>query len=80
MARLPYLEKAEVTPDLRVLYEKMEEAFGTALNPAKLMAYFPAFLQAVWGLLAALEQAAEIDTQLRSLVRVRVATINGCPF
>jgi alkylhydroperoxidase family enzyme len=80
MARLRYLEKAELTSDLQALYTTMEQTFGQVLNPTKLMAYFPPFLKAVWGLVGCLEEAQEIDAQLRALVRVRVATINGCPF
>jgi alkylhydroperoxidase family enzyme len=79
MARLRYLEKVEVAPDLQALYTGMEHALGKVLNPTKLMAYFPAFLQAAMSLVGCLEEAQEIDAHLRSLVRVRVATINGCP-
>jgi alkylhydroperoxidase family enzyme len=74
------LEKEELSPELQTAYATMEKTFGTVLNPTKLMARFPAFLKAVGGLTAALEEAQEIDAQLRSLVRVRVASINGCPF
>lgn len=80
MARLRYLEKGEVAPDVQDLYTTMERTFGKVLNPTKLMAYFPPFLKAVWGLVGCLEETKEIDAQLRSLVRVRIATINGCPF
>ena len=80
MTRLRYLEKDELSPELQTAYAAMEKNFGTVLNPTKLMAHFPAFLKAVGGLTAALEEAQEIDAQLRSLVRVRVASINGCPF
>ena len=80
MARLKYLEKTDVARDLQSLYTDMEKAFGAVLNPAKLYAHFPAFFRGVLGLVGSLDEAAEIDAGLRSMVRVRVATINGCPF
>ena len=80
MARLHYLEKSEVGPDLQELYTGMEKTFGMVLNPTKLMVHFPAFVKAVGELGKALEETQEIDAQLRSIVRVRVATINACPF
>jgi alkylhydroperoxidase family enzyme len=80
MARIKYLEKAEVGPEIRAVYAQMEALFGSVLNPTKIQAYFPAFFGAVWNLVGSLEQATEIDAGLRAMVRVRVATINGCPF
>ena len=80
MARLNYLAQTEVAPGVKTAYQEMEKIFGVVLNPTKLMAHFPPFLEAVGSLVAALDEAQEIDLELRTLVRVRVASINGCPF
>jgi alkylhydroperoxidase family enzyme len=50
------------------------------LNPTKVMAHCPPILAAAKALGAAIEQSGQLAKGLLSLVYLRVASINGCPF
>ena len=50
------------------------------LNTTKIYAHCPPILRAAKLLGKAVEDSGLLDVQLRSLVCVRVAQINGCPF
>ena len=60
----------------------MGSQFGDeyGLNPTKVMAHCPPILRAAKLLGASIAQSGQLPQALLSLVYVRVATINGCPF
>jgi hypothetical protein len=80
MPRLEPIEKDEATAAAREYYERDEERYGTVLNNTKLYAYNLAVLRAVKGFVAAFNEAQTVPLDQKALLRVRVATINGCPF
>ena len=65
---------------LQEIFAKEREAVGTLLNTTKVYAHCPPILKAARQLSAALERSGLLDPQLRSLVYLRVALLNGCPF
>jgi alkylhydroperoxidase family enzyme len=67
-------------PILSKMFARQREIFGDLLNPAKVMAHCPPILEASARLGLALEQSNRLPASLRSLLYLRVATINGCPF
>ena len=67
-------------PILAEIFARQREARGDLLNPTKVMAHTPGILQAAGRLGAAVERSNLLPADLRALIYLRVATINGCPF
>jgi alkylhydroperoxidase family enzyme len=78
-ARLPYLERDQVPPEVQAVYDNVQKATGKVLNIFKLMAHharsFPRFLQ--W--YPTLREGA-LDIKLRQLAYVRASQVNGCQY
>ena len=62
------------------IYDKERKHFGFILNTTKIQAHCPAIMKAAKQLSAAVEASGRLPGQLLSLVYLRVALINGCPF
>lgn len=67
-------------PLLKEIFAKERDAFGDLLNPTKVMAHCPSIMVAAKRLSAAVEKSNLLPPQLRALIYLRVATLNGCPF
>ena len=80
MPRIREIEEPGDDPILKDVFAKEHEAFGYVLNPTKIQAYTPGIMKAAKQLSAAVEKSGLLPAQLRSLVYLRVALINGCPF
>jgi alkylhydroperoxidase family enzyme len=80
MPRVSELEEEGGDPVLKELFEKERAAFGGVLNTTKVMAHCPPILRALKLLGASIEQSGQLPKTLVSLVSLRVAAINGCPF
>jgi len=80
MPRVSELEEDGGDPVLKELFEKERQIFGGVLNTTKVMAHCPPILRAVKLLGASIEQSGQLPKALVSLVSLRVAAINGCPF
>jgi alkylhydroperoxidase family enzyme len=78
-ARLPYLERDEVTPEAQTAYDGLQKASGRVLNIFKLMAHharsLPRFLQ--W--YPTLREGA-LDLALRQLAYVKASQLNHCTY
>lgn len=78
-ARLSYLERAQVPPDVQTVYDNAQKATGRVLNIFKLMAHharsLPPFLQ--W--YPTLQQGA-LDIKLRQLAYVKASQLNHCNY
>lgn len=80
MPRVREIEQDGGDPLLREVFTKEREAFGSLFNTTKVLAHCPPILKAAKQLSAAVEASGLLDPQLRALVYLRVALINGCPF
>ena len=80
MPRVSEIKDDGGDPILTELFSRERAAFGDLLNPTKVMAHCPPILRAAKALGAAIEQSGQLPKQLLSLVYLRVASINGCPF
>jgi alkylhydroperoxidase family enzyme len=65
---------------LQPIFARENELFGGPLNPTKVYAHRPPVLKAMKDMAEAIERGALIEAQLRSLVYLKVAVLNGCPF
>jgi hypothetical protein len=80
MPRIRPLTKDEVNPDVRVMLEQAERAFGEPLVSSGIQAYCPPILEASRALGAAPARSGTVPAQIRALVCLRVAQMVGCPF
>lgn len=80
MPRIREIEEPGDDPVLKDVFAKEQDTFGYVLNPTKIQAHTPGIMKAAKQLSAAVEKSGLLAAQLRSLVYLRVALINGCPF
>jgi len=80
MPRVREIEEPGDNPILQEIYAKEREVFGFVLNTTKIQAHTPGILTAARQLMAAVDKSGLLPPELRSLVFLRVALINGCPF
>ncbi len=78
-ARLPYLERDQVPPDIQTLYDTVEKGTGRVLNIFKLMAYHARSLPGFLGWYPKLREGA-LDIKLGQLAYVRASQLNGCQY
>ncbi|MGI9520227.1 MAG: hypothetical protein ACR2PG_01145 [Hyphomicrobiaceae bacterium] len=80
MSRIREVADAEDDPVLTEVFDLERSNFGGVLNTSKVLAHCPQILQAAKKLGAAIERSDLLPSSLRSLVYLRVAILNGCPF
>lgn len=80
MPRLDPIEKGDASAEALPFYELDEQRYGVVLNNTKLYAHNIAVLRAIKGFVGAFAEANTIPLSLKALIRVRIATINLCPF
>src|SRR5215470_5887983 len=80
MARVSEIEDPGSDPILNDIFAKEQAAFGFVLNTTKVQAHRPGIMKAAKQLAAAIEASGLLSAELRALVYLRVALINGCPF
>jgi alkylhydroperoxidase family enzyme len=80
MPRVREIEDPGDDPILREQFERDRQLFGAVLNTSKVQAHCPPILKAAKQLSAAMEKSGRLPAELLSLVYLRVAQINGCPF
>jgi alkylhydroperoxidase family enzyme len=80
MPRVREIEDPGDDPILREQFERDRQLFGAVLNTSKVQAHCPPILKAAKQLSAAMEKSGRLPAELLSVVYLRVAQINGCPF
>ena len=80
MARLPSLDKEHAHKDAHRYYEVDEERYGAVLNNTMVYAHNVLVLRAMKGVVASYNELQLIPGALKSLIRLRVAGLNGRPF
>jgi len=80
MARLKGVSKEDAPGDLRAMFEEQEKRYGVALNNAPIYALRPTIRRGVQALAEGIDQSGMIERDLRHLVCLKTAAINGCPY
>lgn len=80
MSRVTEIEDPGDDPILAETFAKERDVFGFVLNTTKIQAHTPGIMKAAKQLSGAVEKSGWLPPQLLSLVYLRVALINGCPF
>ncbi len=80
MARIKGVTKNEANDEVRAIFEEQEKRYGSVLNTARVYALRPTIIKGVQALGKGIQDSGLIEPQLRHLVCVKAASINGCPY
>ena len=78
-ARLPYLDRAQVPPEVQSLYDVLEQGGGRVLNIFRLMAHHARSLPPFHAWYPRLREGP-LDLRLRYLAYVRASQLNRCRY
>ena len=79
MARLPYLDREQVPPDVQAVYDNMKKAPGRVLNIFRPMAHHASSVAPFVAWYGTLREGA-LDLKLRQLAYVKASQINRCTY
>ena len=80
MARIKGVGKEQAPAELRQMFEEQEKRYGVALNNAPVYALRPTIRKGVQALAEGIDESGLIERELRHLVCMKAASINGCPY
>ena len=80
MAKIPYVEREDTTPEIQAMYDQLEKKFGVVPNVVKAMANSPKLLPGFLTLLGASLGPTEVDAPLKELAILTTSKINGCSY
>ena len=80
MLRIKGISKEEAPEEVRRVFEAQEKQYGSILNTAKVYGLRPTIQQGVQALQAGILASGLIPGDLRHLLCMKAASINGCPY
>jgi alkylhydroperoxidase family enzyme len=80
MARIKGISESETNEDVQQIFEEQKKRHGFVSNTAKIFAIRPTIQKGVQALAQGIQESRLIPPELRNLVCVRTAQINGCPY
>ena len=80
MARIKGVTKEEANEEVGAIFAEQEKRYGFVSNTAKIYALRPTIKKGVQALAAGIQASGLIEPELRHLLCVKTANINGCPF
>jgi len=80
MLRIKGITKEEASEDARKVFEEQEKQYGSILNTGKVYGLRPTIQKGVQALQAGILASGLISAELRHLLCMKAASINGCPY
>ena len=82
MSAVSFVEEAEATERVRIIYADIKAAFGLAFVPNlfKAMAHNPGYLEATWYRIKAIMGPGALDRKTKEMVAVAVSAANNCTY
>lgn len=80
MLRIKGMSKEEASEDTKKIFEEQEKQYGSILNTAKVYGLRPTIQKGVQALQAGILASGLIAADLRHLLCMKAASINGCPY
>ena len=80
MLRIKGVSKDEATAEVRKVFEDQEKQYGAILNTAGVYGLRPTIQKGVQALQAGILASGLIAGDLRHLLCMKAASINGCPY
>jgi alkylhydroperoxidase family enzyme len=74
------VQPEEARPEVRRIYQSLQQRFGTVSNFYKVLAHKPALLRAFTQLYGALWDGGALDERLKELAYLRTSIVNGCEY
>jgi hypothetical protein len=80
MPRIRGVTKEEAPDEVRAVFQEQEQNFGAVLNTAPIYGLRPTIQKGVQVLAEGIRASGLIEPQLRHLICMKTASINGCPY
>lgn len=80
MARIRGVLDDEASGSVRKVFEEQRSAYGFVTNTARIYGLRPTIQQGVRDLAEGIKASGLIEPELKHLLCVKAASINGCPF
>ena len=80
MLRINGVSKEAAPQEVRELFAAQEKQYGAILNTAKVYGLRPTIQKGVQALQAWIVASSLISAELRHLLCMKAASINGCPY
>ena len=80
MARIKGVTESETNDNVRQIFEEQKKRYGFVSNTAQIFALRPTIHRGVQALAQGIQESGLISPELRNLVCMRTAQINGCPY
>jgi len=80
MLRIKGASKETAPSEVQEVFAAQEKQYGTILNTAKVYGLRPTIQQGVQALQAGIVASGLISAELRHLLCMKAASINGCPY
>jgi hypothetical protein len=80
MLRIQGVTKEDAPEEVRAVFEAQEKQYGTLLNTAKVYGLRPTIQKGVQTLQQGILDSGLIPADLRHLLCMKAASINGCPY
>jgi hypothetical protein len=80
MLRIKGITRDEAPEDVRKIFEEQEKQYGSILNTAKVYGLRPTIQKGVQALQQGILASGLISAELRHLLCMKAASINGCPY
>jgi hypothetical protein len=80
MLRINGVSKENAPQEVREVFAAQEKQYGAILNTAKVYGLRPTIQRGVQGLQAGIVASGLISAELRHLLCMKAASINGCPY
>ena len=80
MLRIKGVSKDEASEEVRKIFEQQEKQYGSILNTALVYGLRPTIQQGVQALQQGILASGLIPSDLRHLLCMKAASINGCPY
>jgi alkylhydroperoxidase family enzyme len=80
MARINEVNIDGVPQGVREIFEEQKKRYGSVLNTARVYGLRPTIYMGVQALGKGIQDSGLIEPELRHLVCVKAASINGCPY
>jgi hypothetical protein len=80
MLRISGVSKENAPQEVREVFAAQEKQYGAILNTAKVYGLRPTIQRGVQALQAGIVASGLISAELRHLLCMKAASINGCPY
>jgi hypothetical protein len=80
MLRIKGATKEDAPPEVREIFEQQEQQHGAILNTARVYGLRPTIQQGVQALQRGILASGLIEPELRHILCMKTASINGCPY